>query len=37
MHYVTHRSLQMKKHKFSVPCPIMLFVESVLVPSEHEK
>jgi hypothetical protein len=37
MHYVTHRSHLMQKHKFSVTCPSALFVESVLDPHEHEK
>jgi hypothetical protein len=31
---LTHR---MQKHKFGVTCPSALFVESVLVPPEHEK
>jgi hypothetical protein len=27
----------MQKHKFNVSCSGVLFVESVLVPPEHEK
>jgi hypothetical protein len=27
----------MQKHKFGVTCHVALFVESVLVPLEHEK
>jgi hypothetical protein len=27
----------MQKHKFSVSCPDMVFVESVQVPPEHKK
>jgi hypothetical protein len=37
MHYVTHRSHRMQKHKFDVTCLDPLFVESVLVPPEHKK
>jgi hypothetical protein len=37
MHYVTHKSHRMKKHKFGVTCPVVLFVESVPVPPEQEK
>jgi hypothetical protein len=37
MHYVTHRSHWIEKHKFSITCPDALFVESVSVPPEHEK
>jgi hypothetical protein len=37
MHYMTYRSHQMKKHIFGVLCPNALFVESVSVPTEHEK
>jgi uncharacterized membrane protein YsdA (DUF1294 family) len=37
MHYVTDRSHRMQKHRFGVTCPSALFVESVLVPPEHEK
>jgi hypothetical protein len=32
----SHIALE-EKHKFSVTCPESLFVESVPVPSEHEK
>jgi hypothetical protein len=35
MHYVTHRSHRMQKHKFVLTCPIMLFVKSILVPPDH--
>jgi hypothetical protein len=37
MHYVTHRSHRMQKHKFGVMCPGALFVKSVSVQPEHEK
>jgi hypothetical protein len=37
MHYVPHRSHWIKKHKFGVTCLVALFMESVLVPPEHEK
>jgi hypothetical protein len=37
MHYVTHKSHRMQKHKFSVTCPNTLFVKYVPVPPEHEK
>jgi hypothetical protein len=37
MHYVTHRSHWMQKHKFGITCPEALFIESVQVPPEHEK
>jgi hypothetical protein len=37
MHYVTHISHWIQKHKLGVMCPDALFVESVLVPPEHEK
>jgi hypothetical protein len=37
MHYVTCRSHQMQKYKFSVMCPSALFVISVPVPPKHEK
>jgi hypothetical protein len=37
MHYVTHRYYRMQKQKFSVTCLEAHFVESVLVPPEHEK
>jgi hypothetical protein len=37
MHYLTRRSHQMQKHKFSVMCPSTLFVESVPIRPEREK
>jgi hypothetical protein len=37
MHYVSHRSHQMQKHKFGVTCPDALFKEIALGPTEHEK
>jgi hypothetical protein len=37
MHYVTRGSHQIQKHKFSVTCTIMLFVETTPGPQEHEK
>jgi hypothetical protein len=37
MHYVTHRSNQMQKHKFGDTCPDALFMETALSPPEHEK
>jgi hypothetical protein len=37
MHYGTHGSQRMQKHNFGVTCPDMIFLESVLVPLEHEK
>jgi hypothetical protein len=37
MHYVTHRSHRIQKHKFGVMCPGRLFVESVPVPPEQKK
>jgi hypothetical protein len=37
MHYVTHRSHRMQKHKFSITCPIALVVKSIQVPPQHEK
>jgi hypothetical protein len=36
MHYVTHRSHRMQKHKLRVTCPDVVFVESVSVPTEHD-
>jgi hypothetical protein len=36
MHYVTHKSHRMQKHKFGVTCPGVLFVESIPVPPKHE-
>jgi hypothetical protein len=37
MHYVTHKSYWMQKHKFGVTCPNALFVETAPGPPEHEK
>jgi hypothetical protein len=37
MHYMTHRSQWMQKHKFGIACPSVLFVEFVPVLPEHEK
>jgi hypothetical protein len=37
MHYVTHKSHLMQKHRFGVMRPDALFVKSVPVPPEHEK
>jgi hypothetical protein len=37
MHYMTHRSHQIQKHKFGVMRLDSLFVESLLVPPVHEK
>jgi hypothetical protein len=37
MHYVTRRFQRVQKYKFSVTCLGALFMESVTVPSEHEK
>jgi hypothetical protein len=37
MHYVTHRSRRMRKHKFAITCPEALFVKSVPVLPELEK
>jgi hypothetical protein len=34
---MTRRSHRTQKHKISVTCPSVLFVESVPVPPEHEK
>jgi hypothetical protein len=34
---VTHRFHRMQKHKFSVTCPEVLFVEFIPVPHEDEK
>jgi hypothetical protein len=33
----TSRSQQMQKHKFGVTCPNAPFIESIPVPTEHEK
>jgi hypothetical protein len=37
MHYVNGRYHWMQKQKFGVRCPITLFVESALIPANHEK
>jgi hypothetical protein len=37
MHYVTCRSHGMQKHKFDVMCPDALFMETSIVPPEHQK
>jgi hypothetical protein len=37
MHYVTHRSHQMRKHKFGITCPEALFLKSVPAPPDLEK
>jgi hypothetical protein len=37
MHYVTRRSHGMQKHKLSVTCPSMLFMETAPGSHEHEK
>jgi hypothetical protein len=37
MHYVTHISQWMQKHKFSIPFSGALFVESVPRTPKHEK
>jgi hypothetical protein len=37
MPYVMCRSHQMQKQKFNTMCPNTIFVESVPVPTEHEK
>jgi hypothetical protein len=37
MHYMTHRSHRMQKHKFTVTCLNALFVKSIPVPPEHEQ
>jgi hypothetical protein len=37
MHYVTYRSHQMQKLKIGIMYPSVHFIESVLVPLEHEK
>jgi hypothetical protein len=37
MHYVTRISHRMQKHKFGITSTGTIFVESVPVPSEHEK
>jgi hypothetical protein len=35
INYVTGRSHRMQKHKFTITCPDVLSVESVLVPIEQ--
>jgi hypothetical protein len=37
MHYLTHISHCMQKHKFGVTCPTALFMETALGPPEQEK
>jgi hypothetical protein len=37
MHYMTYKSHQTQKHKFTVECLGALFVKSVPVPPEHEQ
>jgi hypothetical protein len=37
MHYVTHISHRMQKHKVSVTCPCVLYMKTALGPPEHEK
>jgi hypothetical protein len=37
MHYVTHRSHRMQKHKFGVMCPCVLLLGSALGPPKLEK
>jgi hypothetical protein len=37
MHYVTHKSHRMQKHKFGVMCPGALFMENAPGQLEHEK
>jgi hypothetical protein len=37
MHYVTHRSNQMRKQKFGIMSPEALFVKSVPAPPDLEK
>jgi hypothetical protein len=37
MHYVTHRSQRLQKHKICVTCPGALFMEYALGPPEREK
>jgi hypothetical protein len=36
MHYMTHRSIWMQKHKFTTTCPGTLFVGSELGPPKHK-
>jgi hypothetical protein len=37
MHYVTHRSHRVQKHKFGVMCPGALFMETTSGPPKQEK
>jgi hypothetical protein len=37
MHYVTHRSHRMQKHKFGVTCNSVFFMETEPVSLEHKK
>jgi hypothetical protein len=37
MHYMTHRSHRMQKHKFGVTCSSTLFMKTAPGPPEHEK
>jgi hypothetical protein len=37
MHYVTHISHQMQKHKFCVTCPDVFFMETTPSSTEQEK
>jgi hypothetical protein len=37
MHYVTHRSHWMQNHKFSVTCPVVLFMKTASGPPKLEK
>jgi hypothetical protein len=37
MHYLTHRSHQIRKQMFGITCPEVLFVKSVPAPPDLEK
>jgi hypothetical protein len=37
MHYMTHRSHRMQKHKFGIMCPNAFFMDTAPGPPEHEK
>jgi hypothetical protein len=37
MHYVTHRSYRMQKHKFGLTCSDTLFMETAPGPPKQEK
>jgi hypothetical protein len=37
MHYMIEISHRLHKHKFDVTCPYALFIETALVPPEHQK